>query len=74
MSHENSRFMLCINNGGNDDLEVRKVYEVLPDESAAKEDYLRVIDESGEDYLYPAEYFYPVEIAAKVRESLLRAA
>lgn len=66
--------MLCINNGGNDDLEVRKVYEVLPDESAAKEDYLRVTDESGEDYLYPAEYFYPVEIAAKVRESLLRAA
>ena len=74
MIEENSRFMLCINNGGSEDLEVRKVYEVLRDEAADKDDYLRVIDESGEDYLYPAEYFYPVEIAATVRESLLRAA
>jgi hypothetical protein len=74
MAQEKNRFMLCINNGGSEDLEVRKVYEVLPDEAADKDNYLRVIDESGEDYLYPAEYFYPVEIAAKVRESLLRAA
>lgn len=66
--------MLCINNGGSEDLEVRKVYEVLPDEAADKDSCLRIIDESGEDYLYPAEYFYPVEIAATVRESLLRAA
>lgn len=64
--------MLCINNGGCEDLEVRKVYEVLPDETAAKDNYLRVIDESGEDYLYPADYFYPVEIAANIRNSLLR--
>jgi hypothetical protein len=42
---------------GSDDLDLGKTYRVLPDESAAGEGYLRVIDESGEDYLYPAEYF-----------------
>ena len=66
--------MLCINNDGCDDLEVRKVYEILPDEAAGIDNYVRVIDESGEDYLYPAELFYPIEIAANVRESLLHAA
>ena len=66
--------MLCINNDGSDDLEVRKVYEILPDKVAAKDNYVRVIDESGEDYLYPADCFYPVEIAANVRETLLHAA
>lgn len=66
--------MLCINNEGCEDLEVRKVYETLPDADAAKDNYLRVIDESGEDYLYPAELFYPIEIAANIRESLLHAA
>ena len=66
--------MLCIDNDGCDDLEVRKIYEILPDEKAAKDNYVRVIDESGEDYLYPADFFYPVEIAANVRETLLHAA
>lgn len=74
MIEEEGRFILCINNGVSEDLEVRRVYGVLPDESAIEDDYLRVIDESGEDYLYPAEYFCPVEIAAKVRESFLRVA
>ena len=69
-----TQFVLCINNEGCEDLEVRKIYEVLPDEKAAADDYVRVIDESGEDYLYPANYFYPVEIAGKVRETLLHAA
>lgn len=74
MNQDNSQFVICVNNEGCDDLNVRKLYEVLPDESAAKDDYIRVIDESGEDYLYPASYFYPIEIAANVRESLLHAA
>jgi hypothetical protein len=39
-------------------LEPRKVYRVLPDEAAAEDGYLRVIDESGEDYLYPQDYFF----------------
>ena len=68
------RFVLCIKNEGCEDLEIRKIYEVLSDENAAKDDYIRIVDESGEDYLYPANYFYPVEIAENVRQTLLRAA
>jgi len=51
------RFALCIQNRGADDLEVRKVYRVLPDKIALTAGYLRVLDDSGEDYLYPADYF-----------------
>ena len=54
------RFVLSIRSEGSDDLEPRKVYRVLPDRAAAREGFVRVIDESGEDYLYPAEYFVPV--------------
>lgn len=57
-----TRFALCIRNDGADDLEPRKVYQVLPDLAAAREGYARVIDESGEDYLYPAEYFVPLRL------------
>ena len=52
-----SQFAICVRNEGNDDLLPGKVYQVLEDEEAALVDYLRVIDESGEDYLYPASYF-----------------
>jgi len=74
MNKPQSQFVLCINNDGCDDLEVRKIYEVFPDQKAAEDDYVRVIDESGEDYLYPAKCFSPIEIAIDVRENLLRAA
>lgn len=74
MNHQDREFVLCIRNEGCEDLEIRKIYEVLPDENAAKDEYIRIIDESGEDYLYPSNYFYPVEIARNVRETLLRAA
>ena len=62
----NSKFVLCIRNDGADDLEPRKVYQVVTDRSAAREGYARVIDESGEDYLYPAEYFVPVRLPRAV--------
>ena len=52
------RFARCRNNGGYVyDLKKGKVYEILPDASAARSNYLRIIDETGEDYLYPAAYF-----------------
>jgi hypothetical protein len=57
-----STFVLCIRNEGCDDLKPRMVYQVLPDESAARDGYLRVVDESGEDYLYPVDCFVPVEL------------
>jgi len=65
-----SRFALCIENKDSEDLEKRKIYVVVPDEEAAKEGYLRVVDESGEDYLYPASYFILVELPAEAQEAL----
>jgi hypothetical protein len=65
-----SSYVLCIDDGGYpESLEVRKVYAVLQDERAAANNYIRVIDETGEDYLYPAKYFVPIQIppeAAKI--------
>ena len=52
-------------------MELHKIYRVLPDQAATAEGDLRVIDESGEDYLYPAEWFAPVELPRRVRTSLL---
>ena len=64
--HTPSRFAICLNNAGYpDDLKVRTVYQVLPDESAARSNYVRVIDETGEDYLYPAEYFVFIEVPSE---------
>ena len=74
MESENAepRFAICINNGRRvDDLKVRTVYQVLPDESAARSNYLRVIDETGEDYLYPAEYFVFVEVPPEAAKALM---
>ena len=52
------RVAICINDGGyTDDLKVRTAYKVLSDESAEKSNYVRIIDETGEDYLYPASCF-----------------
>jgi len=66
------RFAICINTGGyQDDLKMRTVYRVLPDESAAKSSYLRIIDETGEDYLYPADYFILIDIPREAEELLL---
>ncbi len=65
-----TRFAICLRNKGCEDLVVRKVYQVLPDERAEQEKYLRVIDESGEDYLYPASYFCLIELPQKVERAL----
>lgn len=68
------RFVLCIRNEDCEDLEPRKVYQVLPDETAAEDGYLRVIDESGEDYLYPQDYFVAIELPLAAEKALLSAA
>ena len=65
------RFVICINNGEYaGTLELRKVYEVLNDDAAAIRQYVRVIDESGEDYLYPGSWFVPVTVPAGVEDLL----
>lgn len=63
-------FVLCIENKDCEDLEKGKVYPVLPDAKAKREGYLRIVDESGEDYLYPGSYFVSVDIPAKARDAL----
>ncbi|MBI4461118.1 MAG: hypothetical protein HY648_13815 [Acidobacteria bacterium] len=68
-----NRFVLCVQNNGCDDLELRKVYQVIPDSEAAAEGYLRVIDESGEDYLYPASCFTPIELSTEAAKILAAA-
>ena len=68
-----SQFVVCsYNEGYPASLELHKIYRVVPDKAAASDGDLRVIDESGEDYLYPASYFAPIKVPAAVEESLLR--
>ncbi len=55
-------------------LEVRKVYEVVPDAQAAVHHMIRIIDESGEDYLYPEAYFLPLDLPPPIRVALNLAA
>lgn len=69
---QEAKFAVCITNS-EPDLEKRKVYQVLPDEAAEKEGHLRIVDESGEDYLYPAEYFVVVVVPKEAEKSLLLA-
>jgi hypothetical protein len=54
-------------------LEQRKIYRALPDAEAARHQQLRVVDESGEDYLFPASFFAAVELRAPARRALLAA-
>lgn len=67
------QFVICIHN---DDypasLELWKVYRALPDENAAKHQLIRVVDESGEDYLYDESYLVPIKLPKAVGEALLR--
>ena len=67
---ENHKFVLCVENKDCEDLETRKIYQILPDNDAEKEGYLRVIDESGEDYLYPQSYFILVHLSREAQEAL----
>lgn len=66
-------FMLCIEDKDCEDLERRKIYQVLPDDEASKEGYLRVIDDSGEDYLYPESYFILVQLPREAQDVLQKA-
>jgi len=74
--HKNSTllFAVCIKNSEYPaSLELHKIYRVLPDEDAERDGDLRVIDESGEDYLYPADYFMMLELPREVQRALLQA-
>ena len=70
---EELRFALCVRKGEEDDLEVRKAYRILPAQPN-EAGFVRVIDESGEDYLYPADYFIVLELPGEAEQALLLAA
>ena len=68
------RFAVCVRNDGYEaSLERNKIYTVLPDEDAERDGDLRVVDESGEDYLFSVDRFVTIEVPAAVRASLLKA-
>lgn len=70
----NHEFAICVDNRGYEvSLELRKLYEVLSDPGAAKHAQLRVIDESGEDYLYPAKAFDRIALPDNIAERVFRA-
>lgn len=69
------QFVICIHNDGYPaSLELWKVYRVLPDEKAARHQLIRVIDESGEDYLYPSNFFAPITLPQAVEAAILASA
>ena len=70
-TRETVEFAICLANDGCADLEAWKVYRVLPDARAAELGCLRIIDESGEDYLYPANRFEPLALSEEARSRLL---
>jgi hypothetical protein len=69
-----NKFVVCISNEDCEDLETWKLYRVVRDQAAAADGYIRVIDESGEDYLYPADCFLPIELPKAAEKALLSAA
>lgn len=72
-SSRSIRFAICLKAGAEEDLQVGKVYRVLPDTEATEVGCLRVLDESGEDYLYAAKRFVLLDLPEKVRGRLLKA-
>jgi hypothetical protein len=68
------RFVVCVRNTGYPaSLELRKIYQAVPDDFAAAHGLVRVIDESGEDYLYPAKFFRAIDLPQEVATAVRRA-
>ncbi len=73
MAKSQPHFLLCIRNDECDDIEPRKLYQVLPDKRAERDGFVRIIDESGEDYLYPGSYFTAVRLDRRTQDAVARA-
>ena len=75
MKRSEVQFAICVKNKNYaTSLELRKVYQILADETAVKLRQIRVVDESGEDYLYPEEYFIPLQLPDSAEKAIRRAA
>ena len=74
MKEREHQFVVCVRNDENPaSLELRKIYEMIPDRKAVKLNLVRVIDESGEDYLYPVNLFLPIKLPQATSRAILRA-
>jgi hypothetical protein len=73
MKNSEPIFALCVKNVDCEDIEVRKIYKIIPDKRASQEGYLRIVDESGEDYLYPESYFLIIDLPLTAKELLFAA-
>ena len=74
MSVHKKHFAICVDNVGYEaSLILRKIYEIIPDRLGARDDLLRIVDESGEDYLYHKSHFIVVEFPIEVEHALLSA-
>jgi hypothetical protein len=72
--NKSSRFVVCVDNSGYPaSLELHEIYRWLPDEEAERDGDIRIVDESGEGYLYSRDRFAPIRVSAAVRESFARA-
>jgi hypothetical protein len=68
------QYAICIDNKGYEaSLIPRKIYEIIPDERAQKDDFVRIIDESGEDYLYHTSHFVFMQLPSEVERALVTA-
>jgi hypothetical protein len=75
MENIKNKYFVCLNNEGYEaSLEIRKIYESIPDSKANKHHQIRIIDESGEDYYYPVKNFMEIRISHTLEEALLKAA
>ena len=71
MKSESTKFVVCVHNDEyTASLERRKIYPVIPDAGAEAHGMLRLVDESGEDYLYPQDFFLPIEVPEAVSKAL----
>ncbi len=69
------KFLLCVENQGYEaSLEIRKLYEKLPDKEAERHNQVRIIDESGGDYLYPSGFFAPVRLSIQTKSRIIEKA
>jgi hypothetical protein len=75
MSETQRHFAVCIRNDEYEEsLELKKIYELLEDVPAAEHNLVRVIDEEGEDYLYPRDWFLPIELPERIEQAILELA
>ena len=69
------KFVICVDNKGYEaSLEIRKLYDMIPDQDAQQHNQVRIIDESGEDYLYPNEFFAAIRLPVQTRSRIVKKA